>query len=169
MDKINALRRPNTFASVHVLNENKRSHSESACEFIAKTEEGLMYHAPELCDEGVNGTYFIKDKDGSDLAIFKPKDEEGSSALNPKKESKSSAGYGADEEEGSPDDNEESNEHGVLAGEAASREVAAYLLDREGKYDVPFTSMVEVSYSGFSSGAQVVHSPATGRKRQLQS
>jgi hypothetical protein len=38
----------------------------------------------ELCEEGVGGTYFMKNKKGRRIAIFKPQDEEPFHVNNPK-------------------------------------------------------------------------------------
>jgi len=54
-------------------------------QFIRKVAEGLKEFSPEMCEEGLNGTYFMKDKQGNMIAVFKPQDEEGNSENNPKK------------------------------------------------------------------------------------
>eukprot|EP01126_Amoeba_proteus_P005626 TRINITY_DN11908_c0_g1_i1.p1 TRINITY_DN11908_c0_g1~~TRINITY_DN11908_c0_g1_i1.p1 ORF type:complete len:349 (+),score=55.41 TRINITY_DN11908_c0_g1_i1:108-1154(+) len=68
-------------------------------------EEGHL----NLCEEGVGGTYFILDQDETPIAVFKPEDEEPGSPKNPK-------GL--------------LNEPLLPPGGGASREVAAYLLDK---------------------------------------
>jgi len=110
---------------------NTNSSASSFIELIARAREGLKYHAPELCEEGVNGTYFLKDKSGSNLAVFKPQDEEASSENNPKKNTP---------------DFKSALPNGILAGEAAAREVAAHLLDRENLYGVPKTQLVKITH-----------------------
>jgi len=103
--------------------------------FIRKVAEGLKEFSPEMCEEGLNGTYFMKDKQGNMIAVFKPQDEEGNSENNPKKL-----------EEGE----EEFVDKGVLEGEAAQREVAAYLLDKESGFaGVPKTTMVKIIHPSF--------------------
>lgn len=117
---------PTTRASIEVI-----PNSAASClDLISRVREGLLYHSPELCEEGVNGTYFLKDKNGKKIAVFKPQDEEGNSDNNPKR---------------SPDDN--LSNKGILPGEAAVREVAAYLLDREHFYGVPRTLMVKITHT----------------------
>jgi len=54
-------------------------------DLLRKVIEGLIEYQPEMCEEGLNGTYFMKDKDGNMVAVFKPQDEEGNSENNPKK------------------------------------------------------------------------------------
>jgi len=49
-------------------------------QLVNRTTEGLRYHPPELCDEGENGTYFLRDKNGKRIAVFKCADEEGVSS-----------------------------------------------------------------------------------------
>jgi len=113
-------------------NTNKRATA--FLELISRAREGLKYYSPELCEEGVNGTYFLKDKLGQKIAVFKPQDEEGSSENNPKKGDKSNLPT-----------------QGLLPGEAAQREVAAYLLDHEQFYGVPKTQLVKITHN-FNNG-----------------
>jgi hypothetical protein len=95
-------------------------------ELLARVKEGLDYFNPELCEEGVNGTYFMKDKNGQKIAVFKPMDEEG--RASPKKDS-------ADVE---------IVNRGILDGEGVQRELAAYLLDKDHFSGVPQTFLVDV-------------------------
>jgi len=92
-------------------------------------------HAPELCEEGVNGTYFLKDKEGNMIAVFKPKDEEAGSANSPKNDPMNP--------------NDISEDKGIPLGGTPIREVAAYLLDSEGFYGVPRTTMASVKHDIF--------------------
>jgi len=97
--------------------------------------EGLVYHEPELCEEGVNGTYFLRNKSGQRIAVFKPIDEEGENDDNPKRSF----------------NEEQFVNKGILPGEGAQREVAAYLLDRDHFHAVPQTTMVVLSHPCFRS------------------
>jgi hypothetical protein len=97
--------------------------------------EGLEYHQPELCEEGINGAYFLRNKDGQRIAVFKPNDEEGNIESNPKR-----SFY-----------EEQFVNKGTLPGEGAQREVAAYLLDRGHFHDVPQTIMAAISHDSFRS------------------
>jgi len=101
---------------------------------IARVAAGLDKSAPELCTEGVNGTYFLRDIDGRITAIFKPEDEELSSPNNPKSSS------------------DDSN-RGLLAGEAAAREVFASDLNDlfRGFFNVPRTGMVQLTHPVFGN------------------
>jgi len=89
----------------------------------------------ELCDEGTGGAYFIKGQEGDRIAIFKPHDEEPGSPSNPKTSLMSSSSSSS-----SP------GRKGIKLGEAALRERAAFLLDRKGFFDVPFTTLAEVYF-----------------------
>jgi hypothetical protein len=109
-------------------------HLDKFSDLLQRVEEGLAIHKPELCEEGVNGTYFLKDVNGDFIGVFKPEDEEINSSNNPKSSEEKKESFGA-----------------LKAGEAAKREVAAYLLDREGFFGVPRTSMVDIKHSSFSS------------------
>jgi len=100
-------------------------------ELLTRVRMGLKSFAPELCEDGVNGTYFLRDKSGKTIAVFKPTDEEGNSNNNPKIQS------------GFP--NRSIPSKGIKDGEAAYREVAAYLLDREGFIGVPRTDLVQIT------------------------
>jgi len=106
-------------------------------DLLFQIEEGLKIHQPELCKEGINGTYFIKNVEGKIVGVFKPQDEEVQSENNPKL-AKSKI-----------------NKLGVFnclqPGEASKREVAAYLIDREGFFEVPRTAIVEINHQNFSS------------------
>lgn len=98
-------------------------------ELIKRANNGLKLNSPEICSEGVNGTYFLKDENGDKIFVFKPVDEEGNNS--PKNETK---------------ENNIIPTAGVKEGEAAIREVAAYLLDREGFFGVPKTHMVTIQH-----------------------
>lgn len=119
-------------------------HKRSMSHFLEEVNEGLNKHAPEPCEEGVNGTYFIKNKDGQTIAIFKPNDEEGDSENNPKalkgnsKSEFTSPTFG-------------SIRKGINPGEAAHRELAAYLLDANGFHSVPMTTLVSIEHSSFQN------------------
>ena len=90
---------------------------------------------PKLTYDGTSGTYFLKDACRNPRAVFKPIDEEAFAPNNPRDH------IGPF---GSP-----SFRAGVLSGEACIREVAAYLLDKDGFSGVPPTTMVEVTHDGF--------------------
>jgi len=119
--------------SIQILNS---SAPHELSHLLQSVEEGFdADFDPELCDEGVNGTYFLKDKNGKRIAVFKPQDEEGNSHKNPKRRQ----------------DDDENLSKGLLEGEAALREVAAYLIDKKGNHfsKVPKTQLVKISHKSF--------------------
>ncbi|DBA97278.1 hypothetical protein WJX77_011492 [Trebouxia sp. C0004] len=86
--------------------------------------------APRLATAGTGGSYFICDEEGTNVAVFKPEDEEPLAINNPK-------GGGS-----SADCNGSGLRRGIKPGEGAVREVAAFLLDHQHFSGVPPTAMV---------------------------
>jgi len=82
----------------------------------------MIENSVELCDEGVGGTYFIRDSEDQYMAIFKPVDEEPGAVLNPKKRLQNPL---------------------LLPGGGAIRERAAFLLDTNHAARVPETLLVD--------------------------
>lgn len=91
---------------------------------------------PERAAEGMGGTYFFVNEDGRKVAIMKPCDEEPLAPNNPK-------GY-VGRQLGEP-----GWKPTVRVGEAAMREVAAYLLDRDGFARVPTSVLVRARHPIF--------------------
>eukprot|EP00879_Flechtneria_rotunda_P003896 GHRR01004136.1.p1 GENE.GHRR01004136.1~~GHRR01004136.1.p1 ORF type:complete len:856 (+),score=330.29 GHRR01004136.1:2389-4956(+) len=92
---------------------------------------------PEAAREGMGGTYFFANELGTKCAIFKPCDEEPLAPANPK-------GY-IGRALGDP-----GWKSTVRVGEAAMREVAAYLLDHEHFAQVPHTVLVQAQHPMFN-------------------
>ena len=90
---------------------------------------------PQLADEGLGGTYFLREPSAAQkkVAVFKPADEEAFAPANPR-----GPEYVAPL--GSP-----GMRPGTFSGEANLREVAAHILDFRGLAGVPPTARVEVS------------------------
>ena len=92
---------------------------------------------PELVMDGSGGTYFLHDAQKVRVAVFKPADEEPYAENNPR-------GYlpqaGA----------HLSLREGIAPGEGCIREVAAFLLDKDGFSGVPMTTLAEVRHPGFN-------------------
>ena len=84
---------------------------------------------PKLTDDGTSGTYLMRGISRKPLAVFKPIDEEAFAPNNPRDHV---GRFG-----------QQSFRAGVLSGEACIREVAAYLLDKDGFSGVPSTTMIE--------------------------
>ena len=92
---------------------------------------------PELVLDGSGGTYCLHDSQKSKVAVFKPADEEPYAENNPR-------GY-------LPQAGENlSLRDGIAPGEGCIREVAAYLLDRDGFSGVPMTTIAEVRHPAFN-------------------
>jgi len=91
---------------------------------------------PEAATEGMGGTYFLMNEAGGRAALMKPCDEEPLAPNNPK-------GF-VGRQLGDP-----GLKPSVRVGEAAIREVAAYLLDHDHRAKVPTTILVRASHSAF--------------------
>jgi mRNA-degrading endonuclease RelE of RelBE toxin-antitoxin system len=110
-------------------------HQNKLDDLLQQIEEGLSEFEPVVCDEGVNGTYFLKNKSGKFVAVFKPEDEEANSANNKKT---------------SPEKEDKLDSLKFLrSGEASKREVAAYIVDKEGFFGVPKTTLVSIAHPKF--------------------
>jgi len=134
--------------------EDFQSLDPSFATLIEQARQGLKKHAPELCDEGVNGTYFLKNTQGKKIAVFKPQDEEGASEHNPKRKRSADKGSWSRGSRTSSFDIVTSSKvrKDFKVGEASYREVAAYLLDRKHHfYGVPNTCLVKITYPGWKS------------------
>jgi len=103
---------------------------------VLACEQGFQAsYNPHLAIHGTGGTYFLKDECNRTVAVFKPDDEEPKAPNNPR-------GYqGRMYQPGL--------RKGILSGEAAVREVAAYLLDHERFANVPRTTRVEAIHDSF--------------------
>lgn len=82
---------------------------------------------PELTKTGTGGSYFLRDASGSYAAVLKPTDEEPRASNNPR---------------GIVGPSVQGLKKGVIPGQGAIREVAAYLLDHGRFAGVPPTGMV---------------------------
>ena len=103
---------------------------------IASVRAGLVSGlAPRLAMEGTGGTYFLRSPNKQNIAVFKAEDEEPFAPANPRgyQGVMGGAGFRA----------------GLLSGEGAVREVAAFLMDHGGVCGVPATTRVELSKSAF--------------------
>lgn len=84
---------------------------------------------PKLTENGTSGTYLLQNIKHQNIAIFKPFEEEPFTPKNPRGYTGRLYGPGF--------------RKGILAGESADREVAAYLLDGD-VFGVPPTTFVEM-------------------------
>lgn len=83
--------------------------------------------------EGLGGTYFFKNERGEEVAIVKPIDEEPLAPNNPK-------GY-VGRQLGDP-----GWKASIRVGEAAVRELVAYLLDYNNDANVPTTLLAKIKH-----------------------
>ncbi|CAG7864682.1 unnamed protein product [Brassica rapa] len=102
---------------------------------------------PVAVNSGLGGVYFFKNSRGDSVAIVKPTDEEPFAPNNPK-------GF-VGKALGQP-----GLKRSVRVGETGYREVAAYLLDKDGFANVPPTALVKISHSIFN-----VNNGVKGSKR----
>jgi len=117
---------------VNILNSN---HLGKFSDLIQQIQEGLVEFEPVPCAEGVNGTYFLKNKKGKLVAVFKPEDEEVLSPNNSKS--------------GTEKEDKLKSLTCLKPGEASKREVAAYLVDQEGFFGVPKTTLASITHEKF--------------------
>jgi hypothetical protein len=127
-----------------------RNHPDSLLQVLQQARSGLEAgHSPVLASEGSGGTYFMKDGACRNVAVFKPVDEEPEAVNNPRSSPRSSSNEGL--------------KSGIIVGEGAMREVAAYLLDHpatgyrssatrneDGFAGVPPTMMVLSSHRAYN-------------------
>mmetsp|Transcript_126094 Transcript_126094/g.251785 ORF Transcript_126094/g.251785 Transcript_126094/m.251785 type:complete len:553 (-) Transcript_126094:86-1744(-) len=114
-------------------------------ESLKALEDGMV---PHLVEDGLGGTYFVRDRAGKSIAVFKPRDEEPLAPNNPKVHTGRGGGTGLKE--------------GVLVGEAAINEYAAYLVDQVSspllQAGVCPTALVRIANSVFHSAEEDRHS-----------
>lgn len=111
---------------------------------IRQTCEALKKgKTPILCEEGVGGTYFMFDDSDKCLGVFKPQDEEPYMLNNPK----GLIRQGCDV----------AYKGGILVGEAAVRECAAYLLDHDHFAGVPQTDLAIAQHNSFNGDSGVIN------------
>ena len=110
-------------------------------EAVLALERGIK---PDLVEDGLGGTYFVKDRNGKSIGVFKPRDEEPLAANNPKAHVGDGVGEGLNQ--------------GVNVGEAALNEYAAFLLDQstEGslRAGVCPTALVRMAHSAFHKAGE---------------
>ena len=107
---------------------------------------------PALAKDGTGGTYFMKNRQSQVIAVFKPTDEEPFAPSNPKSHIGKLGSIGL--------------RSGVLSGEAAYREVAAYLLDKGHFSAVPKTLLAESQHPAFYYPGLEVY-PKTGSLQEF--
>jgi Phosphatidylinositol 3- and 4-kinase/Ubiquitin family len=117
-------------------------------DLINQVQQGLaLGFSPMLALDGTGGTYFMKTLHKNVGAVFKPTDEEAYAPMNPKSYSGKLGEVGL--------------RPGVLSGEAAYREVAAFLLDKKNISNVPETVLVQAQHPTFNYPFNKIY-PKTG-------
>jgi len=116
--------------------ESENSATEIKPALLSQVEKGIERFPPELCEDGINGTYFLRDENGKFCGVYKPTDEEGNSANNPKRSDENRDVFAS---------------KGIMEGEGALREVAAYRLDSGHFSGVPETFMAQLQHPNFKS------------------
>ena len=120
---------------------------------ISNVQGGLVLGlSPELALDGTGGTYFMKNSHKTVEAVFKPTDEEAYAPRNPKNYAGKLGEIGL--------------RPGVLSGEAAYREVAAYLMDSGSFSTVPKTVLVQAQHPTFNYPLHQIY-PKTGSLQEF--
>lgn len=145
IDDYNILNSTSKVKSLHLQFLSKSDSYVRACAgccydadiLVQDVQQGLSLGlSPILALDGTGGTYFLKTAHKKFGAVFKPTDEEPFAPQNPKNHVDKIGSVGF--------------RPGVLSGEAAYREVAAYLLDLNHFCSVPKTVLVESQHSSFN-------------------
>ena len=161
IDDYNILTSASRVKSLHLQFVNKSEAYVRACAgclndanlLLETVQQGMaMGLSPILTLEGTGGTYFMKTASKTVAAVFKPMDEEPFAPQNPKNHQGKLGSVGI--------------RPGVLSGEAAYREVAAYLLDFKHFASVPKTVLVEAKHPSFNY-AESSQYPKTGSLQEF--
>jgi len=99
---------------------------------IVSSSPDTLKNQARLCPDGVNGVYFLSGtQEDSFMGVFKPREEEAFGPSNPK-DKVGILGYA------SP------IKRGIIVGDSAMKEVAAYKMDHKGLARVPETASLEL-------------------------
>lgn len=132
--------------------------------------------SPIPVDDCTGGVYYMRTKSRRIAAVFKPSDEEPYAPNNPKRYLHPSHQKNKQEPKNSrssPEDQHKSYLNlsaslqsgirvGIAAGDAAVRDVAAYLLDKNHHAGVPLTVLATASHQVFHYSASLVSERKTG-------
>lgn len=127
-------------------------------EAVLALERGIK---PDLTEDGLGGTYFVKSRAGRPIAVFKPRDEEPMAVNNPKAHAGDGRGEGLNE--------------GVNVGEASINEYTAYLIDQSTKSGgalragVCPTALVRIEHSTFHAADEGRSAPFRSIKDKVGS
>ncbi len=127
-------------------------------EAVLALERGIK---PDLTEDGLGGTYFVKSRMGKPIAVFKPRDEEPLAVNNPKAHAGDGTGEGLNE--------------GVNVGEASINEYLAFLVDQSTKSGgalragVCPTALVRMAHSTFHAADEDRSAPFRAIKDKVGS
>jgi len=99
-------------------------------DLLEELRKGINKYPPQRAEDGTSGVYFMKNASDRKYAVFKPADEEGSYL----------EGYSGGEVK-----------PGCVLGEGHLKEVAAYLLDKDGFHGVPPTILANCTHDAFNN------------------
>lgn len=121
---------------------------------VRKAHQGLAVGlAPQLALDGTGWTYFLRSNSGKKIAVFKPQNEEPLAPENPRGFTGRQGQTGL--------------RQGILSGEAATREVAAFFCDRAGFFGVPTSVMAEAVSASFNHTITQAHDAKCGSLQQF--
>lgn len=109
--------------------------------------------APSPVEDCTGGVYYMRSTMHRIAAIFKPADEEAYAPNNPKQYLRENVTTG---NAGIP-----GIRAGISAGDSATREVAAYLLDKDHRAGVPMTALASAYYPAFHYAAHHKRKPGS--------
>lgn len=114
---------------------------------------GLDYYQPKRAEEGMGGTYFLRDLNGNNIYCFKPQDEEPMAPNNP---------HNLCGELGSP-----GLRPAIRSGWSCIREVAAYMMDINNFAGVPCTALAEITSDSFCYNKETTDYKKLGSLQQF--
>lgn len=130
------------------------SFSKKMAETILSVNHGLRKNlAPQLTWDGTGGTYLMKDACKKFRGVFKPIDEEPFAPMNPRLMTGKLNSKGI--------------RNGILSGQSAFREIAAFLLDHKNFSSVPETVLVESQHPTYKYDTQDNIMPKKGSFQQF--
>lgn len=103
---------------------------------ITEISSGLQNYDPKRAEEGMGGTYFLKNYNGENIYCFKPQDEEPMAPNNPHDFVGTFGSSGL--------------RPSIKSGWSCIREVAAYYMDKNHFSGVPATTLAEMSSKSFN-------------------
>lgn len=150
---------PHPDSGIHLL---RRSTPESSCDGYLEGMKAIVLDlhqalqrkiAPTPVEDCTGGVYYMRSNTHRIAAIFKPADEEAYAPNNPK--------HYLREEIAAVNTGIPGIRAGISAGESATREVAAFLLDKDHKAGVPTTALASAYHPSFHYSTQHKRKPGS--------